>query len=200
MITKKLTLGSLPASKKIYVESKKFSDVKVAMREIALSNKDFFTVYDPSGVYSDQNFLDKINLNKGLPKLRRQWILERGDVEFYEGREVRPEDNSVKVANTSPSAPSFDLSDFKYPNSSQVGNLENGIKLESSDDPNTITDWYQEKIRSLGFKSKSFVKTNTNGNILNKLVAASANKEVRVEIEKSAEVSKVSIAVTLIAT
>ncbi|OFW80540.1 MAG: phosphomethylpyrimidine synthase ThiC [Alphaproteobacteria bacterium RIFCSPLOWO2_01_FULL_40_26] len=113
MITKKLTLGSLPASKKIYVESKKFSDVKVAMREIALSNKDFFTVYDPSGVYSDQNFLDKINLNKGLPKLRRQWILERGDVEFYEGREVRPEDNSVKVANTSPSAPSFDLSDFK---------------------------------------------------------------------------------------
>src|SRR3989344_3098432 len=113
MITKKLTLGSLPASKKIYVESKKFSDVKVAMREIALSNKDFFTVYYPSGVYSDQNFLDKINLNKGLPKLRRQWILERGDVEFYEGREVRPEDNSVKVANPSPSAPSFDLSDFK---------------------------------------------------------------------------------------
>ncbi|OGE29654.1 hypothetical protein A2867_02250 [Candidatus Daviesbacteria bacterium RIFCSPHIGHO2_01_FULL_40_11] len=105
-----------------------------------------------------------------------------------------------EVKETASTPQTFNLSDFKYPNSSQVGNLENGIKLESSDDPNTITDWYQEKIRSLGFKSKSFVKTNTNGNILNKLVAASANKEVRVEIEKSAEVSKVSIAVTLIAT
>lgn len=89
-----------------------------------------------------------------------------------------------------------DLSNFKYPNSSQVGSLENGIKLESSDDPKVITDWYEEKIRSLGFKSKSFVKTNTNGQVLNKLVAASAEKEVRVEIAKSAGSTKVLITVT----
>jgi len=116
MISKKLTLGPLPASKKIYVQSENFSDVKVAMREIALSetsdNKSF-VVYDPSGVYSDQNFLDKINLNKGLPKLRQQWIIERGDVEFYEGRKVKPEDNGVTAAGAKPSAPEFDLSEFK---------------------------------------------------------------------------------------
>jgi phosphomethylpyrimidine synthase len=103
-ITKKLTLGPLPASKKIYVPSKKFPDVKVAMREIALSEKSdsstnsgqekrSFTVYDPSGVFTDQNYLDKIDLNKGLPKLRKQWIIERGDVEEYQGRVVKPEDN-----------------------------------------------------------------------------------------------------------
>ena len=115
-ITKKLTLGPLPASKKIYVQSDRFSDVKVAMREIALSEKSenkSFVVYDPSGVYSDQNFMDKIDLNKGLPKLRQQWILDRGDVEEYQGRIVKPEDNGVTAAGAKPSAPEFDLSSFK---------------------------------------------------------------------------------------
>lgn len=101
-----------------------------------------------------------------------------------------------EVKDNSSTSQAFNLSDFKYPNSSSVGSVENGIKLESSDDPKAVTDWYEEKIRSLGFKSKSFVKTATNGNILNKLVAASASKEVRVEIEKSAGSSKVSIIVT----
>lgn len=115
-ITKKLTLGPLPASKKIYVQSDRFSDVKVAMREIALSEKSenkSFVVYDPSGVYSDQNFMDKIDLNKGLPKLRQQWILDRGDVEEYQGRIVKPEDNGVTAVGAKPSAPEFDLSGFK---------------------------------------------------------------------------------------
>ncbi len=112
-LTNKITLGPLPASKKIYVQSEKFSDVKVAMREITLTNNTTFTVYDPSGVYSDQNFLDKIDLNKGLPKLRQQWIKERGDVEEYQGRIVKPEDNGVTAPGAKPSAPEFDLSEFK---------------------------------------------------------------------------------------
>ena len=116
MISKKLTLGPLPASKKIHISSKKFPDVKVAMREIALSEKSEaknFTFYDPSGLYTDQDFLSKIDLNKGLPKLRQQWIRERGDVEEYVGREVKMEDNGVTVAGAKPSAPEFDLSNFK---------------------------------------------------------------------------------------
>jgi phosphomethylpyrimidine synthase len=115
-ITKKLTLGTLPASRKIYVPSPNFTDVKVAMREIKLSEKSenkSFVVYDPSGVYSDQDFIDKIDLNKGLPKLRQQWVVERGDVEEYQGRIVKPEDNGVTAASSKPSAPEFDLSDFK---------------------------------------------------------------------------------------
>ncbi len=112
-LTDKITLGPLPASKKIYVQSEKFSDVKVAMREIALTNKTSFPVYDPSGVYSDQDFLDKIDLNKGLPKLRQDWVRERGDVEEYTGREVKPEDNGITSAGAKASAPEFDLSEFK---------------------------------------------------------------------------------------
>lgn len=116
MISKKLTLGPLPASKKIHISSEKFSDVKVAMRQITLSEKSEtknFTVYDPSGVYTDQDFLDKIDLNKGLPKLREAWIKERGDVEEHMGREVKPEDNGITASGAKPSAPEFDLSNFK---------------------------------------------------------------------------------------
>jgi len=113
-ITKNLTLGSLPASKKIYHQSSRFSDVKVAMRKINLSasseNKSF-TVYDSSGAYTDHNFLEKIDINKGLPKLRENWILEREDVEYYQGRKVKPEDNGVNL--NIKNVPQFDLTNFK---------------------------------------------------------------------------------------
>jgi len=114
-ITKNLTLGPLPASSKIYVESKKFADVKVAMRQIELSktsdNKNF-VVYDTSGPFTDILQLDKIDLNKGLPNLRKNWILERDDVEEYQGRQVKPEDNGANISNKA-TAPQFDLTNFK---------------------------------------------------------------------------------------
>ena len=33
------------------------------------------------------------HVEEGLPALRRDWILKRGDVEEYEGRDVKPQDN-----------------------------------------------------------------------------------------------------------
>jgi phosphomethylpyrimidine synthase len=115
MLSNKITLGAFPASQKIYVPSKKFADVAVAMRQINLSKtsstKDF-KVYDTSGVYTDQNYLDKIDLNKGLPKIRQQWILDRDDVEPYEGRNIRPEDNGKTLAKNK-IVPEFDLSNNK---------------------------------------------------------------------------------------
>ncbi len=95
--TKKLTLQPLPASQKIYVESDRYSDVRVAMRQVSLSEPSElknFPLYDTSGIYGDQDYLDKIDLTKGLPKPRANWIRERGDVEEYHGREIKKEDNS----------------------------------------------------------------------------------------------------------
>ncbi|MBL6664357.1 MAG: phosphomethylpyrimidine synthase ThiC [Rickettsiales bacterium] len=114
-ISNKITLGPLPASKKIYIQSNRFGDVKVAMRQIKLSETSDlkeFSVYDPSGPYTDQNYLNNIDVNKGLPKLRENWINERGDVEEYQGRIVKPEDNGILIGKTKPSAPEFDLSHF----------------------------------------------------------------------------------------
>lgn len=115
-ITKKLTLGPFPASKKVFVQSERFDDVKVAMREVQLSENSenkTFTLYDASGPFTDPDYMDKVDLNKGLPKLREKWILERGDVEEYEGRKVKLIDNGVMIEGAKPSAPEFDLSNFK---------------------------------------------------------------------------------------
>ena len=77
-----------PNSQKVYVEGKQHS-IKVGMREVILSDTKLsngsieknqpITVYDTSGPFTDPKF--SIDLNKGLPKLREQWILDRNDVE-----------------------------------------------------------------------------------------------------------------------
>ncbi|KIC13627.1 phosphomethylpyrimidine synthase ThiC [Leisingera sp. ANG-Vp] len=90
----KITTGGLPASRKIYVEGERFPDIRVPMREISVhptAGEEPLPVYDSSGPYTDPNVLTDIR--QGLPALRRQWILDRGDVEEYDGRNVKPEDN-----------------------------------------------------------------------------------------------------------
>lgn len=94
--------SSLPGSKKVYVEGTR-EGMKVPMREIAQSDTNgvpnpAIRVYDTSGPYTDPNY--KVELEKGLQAPRRSWIVERGDVEEYEGREVKPEDDGVKAAST----------------------------------------------------------------------------------------------------
>jgi phosphomethylpyrimidine synthase len=97
MNKKDIDIKSFPGSKKIFVDSEIFPDVKVAMRQVQLaknSDTKHFNIYDSSGQYTDSNA--QIDLDRGLPKVRQKWIEERGDVEFYEGREVKPEDNGLK--------------------------------------------------------------------------------------------------------
>ncbi|MEP6947082.1 MAG: phosphomethylpyrimidine synthase ThiC, partial [Acidobacteriota bacterium] len=107
----------LPASRKTYVETVSVTNtharngstqadastiiLRVPFREIALSqSKDFdgalqdnlpVRVYDTSGVWTDPKA--KCDVREGLPALRRDWIVGRGDVEEYEGREILPQDN-----------------------------------------------------------------------------------------------------------
>ncbi|HCR86301.1 MAG TPA: phosphomethylpyrimidine synthase ThiC [Alphaproteobacteria bacterium] len=92
-----ITSKPFPSSHKIYIAGKIHPEIKVAMREISLAPKALevpIKVYDTSGIYTDENA--KFDIRKGLPKLRRDWILKRGDVEEYQGREVRPEDNGQR--------------------------------------------------------------------------------------------------------
>jgi phosphomethylpyrimidine synthase len=48
-------------------------------------------VYDTSGVWGDPS--SHGDVREGLSALRREWIVGRGDVEEYTGREIKPEDN-----------------------------------------------------------------------------------------------------------
>lgn len=85
---KTLTRDPFPASNKIYVPGKIFPEIRVAMREIQIEDptmksidgeKSALAVYDTSGPYTDPHI--SLDVKKGLPQLRRQWILDRGDVE-----------------------------------------------------------------------------------------------------------------------
>ena len=83
---------TFPNSEKVYLHGKQNPDVKVGMRKVTLTptvdivngekkvtpNAPVY-IYDTSGPYGDANM--QIDLKKGLPRLREQWITNRGDVE-----------------------------------------------------------------------------------------------------------------------
>jgi phosphomethylpyrimidine synthase len=89
-----VTTGPLPASRKIYAVPPAAPELRVPLREIALSpaaGEPALPVYDTSGPYSDPEV--KIDVSSGLEPVRASWIHGRGGVEAYEGRAIKPEDN-----------------------------------------------------------------------------------------------------------
>ncbi|HEX7997348.1 MAG TPA: phosphomethylpyrimidine synthase ThiC [Pyrinomonadaceae bacterium] len=95
----------LPNSRKVYVAGQR-TNVRVPFREIeqaatknfsgALEQNMPVLVYDTSGPWSEPS--TRCDVREGLPALRREWITERGDVEEYTGRVVKPEDNGYLTA------------------------------------------------------------------------------------------------------
>ncbi|HBV13782.1 phosphomethylpyrimidine synthase ThiC [Chryseobacterium carnipullorum] len=87
-----ITCSPFPNARKIYVEGK-IHPISVAMREIHLSPTRLtngtmeenapVTIYDTSGPYTDENA--SIDIMKGLPRIREQWILDRKDVDILNG-------------------------------------------------------------------------------------------------------------------
>src|SRR5882724_9899727 len=90
----------LPNSRRIYIDGKQ-AGVRVPFREISQNQTRSFNnilednppvrVYDTSGPWGDPSINGDVR--EGLPSLRRHWILARGDVEEYEGRELQPIDD-----------------------------------------------------------------------------------------------------------
>ena len=79
------------ASKKIYIKGSR-DDIRVPMREVECTptitdngeeHNPEITVYDTSGPYTDPEV--SIDLLKGLPDVRINWILERDDTEQLDG-------------------------------------------------------------------------------------------------------------------
>jgi phosphomethylpyrimidine synthase len=92
--TARMTTGPITGSAKIYDAPAGAPDVRVPFREIKLSDaakEPPLRVYDSSGPYTDSNA--RIDVEYGLPRHRTAWVLERGGVEAYTGREIKPEDN-----------------------------------------------------------------------------------------------------------
>ncbi|MCM2474313.1 phosphomethylpyrimidine synthase ThiC [Rhizobium sp. CG5] len=95
-----ITTGPLPASSKVYRPGMLHPDIRVPMREIALhptSGEPPVAVYDSSGPYTET--AETIGIERGLPRLRENWLANRDDVEAYDGRHVRPEDNGFATGD-----------------------------------------------------------------------------------------------------
>src|SRR3712207_2257641 len=91
--------AQFPGSRRVYVEGP--GGARVPFREVTLhptrlpdgrvEQNEPVRVYDTSGPWGDPDA--RCDVRDGLPALRREWILARGDVEEYEGREVLPQDD-----------------------------------------------------------------------------------------------------------
>ncbi len=86
--------SSFPASNKVYREGSQPS-IRVPFRQVTLvpttgrfGQEDNLplSVYDTSGPYSDSAAM--LDLRRGLPALRRDWIMARGGVEEYGGHPI----------------------------------------------------------------------------------------------------------------
>ena len=106
MIAKRESVGPqsgdpLPNSSRVYVDGRIYPEVRVPFREIQISPTKLpgggeevnapVRVYDCSGPWGDPVFSGTVE--EGLPAMRREWILKRGDVEEYEGRRTMSRDD-----------------------------------------------------------------------------------------------------------
>ncbi len=92
---------NFPKSRRTYVAGVLHPDIRVPFREISLAPTKTMSgeievnepvrVCDTSGPWGDAGFDGDVE--QGLPPLRRDWILKRGDVEQVNGRVVKPQDD-----------------------------------------------------------------------------------------------------------
>ncbi len=103
------TKFTYPDSEKVYMQGELFPFLKVGMRKVNLTptvvvenGKKIITenapvyIYDTSGAYSDPN--QKVDLKKGLPRLREPWIQER---EVERLPEISSEYGKMRLTDTS---------------------------------------------------------------------------------------------------
>src|SRR5207244_9245083 len=68
---------AFPASERIYIQGKLHPSVRVPLREVSTKDGARVRVYDTRGPWADPAQTCDVRL--GLPPLRLQWILDRGD-------------------------------------------------------------------------------------------------------------------------
>ena len=125
-----------PNSKKIYETGVLHPDLRVPFREVSLAptrvtnsktgeshmeENEPVRLYDTSGPYTDPEV--SIDVRQGLEPIRLPWILGREDVEAYEGRAVRPEDNGYRTAEQMGGLEHFDRSGRKIYRAKPGGNV-----------------------------------------------------------------------------
>jgi phosphomethylpyrimidine synthase len=140
LVIPKVTTGALPASRKVYSQPEAAPDLRVPLREIALdasSGEPPLPVYDTTGPYTDPAVA--IDVEKGLTRARIEWVKERGGVEQYQGRDIKPVDNGnvtgKHLARNFPNTPkpwrAISTSSFRGATPDLIRGSEPGIQNEA---------------------------------------------------------------------
>jgi phosphomethylpyrimidine synthase len=94
LVSPKVTTGPISGSRKTYTTPDAAPDLRVPLREVPLTEaagEPPVPLYDTSGPYTDPNAT--IDVEKGMPRTRIDWVRARGGVDAYQGRDVKAEDN-----------------------------------------------------------------------------------------------------------
>ncbi len=101
----------------------------------------------------------------------------------------KPKETNVVIEITNTPNTSLPGEIIAYPNAYAISpNI-----YESTDDPNTITDWYKNLIKEKNMNTTSFVTTNTNDNIKNVLAASNGDEKLHIEVTKNSGKDKTVI-------
>lgn len=82
-----------PASRKGYLSGSR-ADLRVPVRDVALSNGEVVSLYDTSGPFTDPAV--SVDVRRGLPDLRSPWIESRADTETHAPRTPRAIDDGER--------------------------------------------------------------------------------------------------------
>ncbi|MEE2703415.1 MAG: phosphomethylpyrimidine synthase ThiC [Myxococcota bacterium] len=100
--------GEFPASRRVYLTGSR-PDIRVPMREVELADSAAdgdsvrnppLRLYDTSGPWGDPDL--KLDVNSGVPTLRRPWVIERDDTEATPRREPPPKQNGQSSTEPEP--------------------------------------------------------------------------------------------------
>jgi phosphomethylpyrimidine synthase len=162
-------------SRKVYVSGKVHPDICVPFQEIKLAATKSMNgevevnepvrVYDTSGPWRDPEFHGDVE--QGLPPLRAKWIRDRGDVEEYRGRVVRPIDDGY--LSEKHAAIAAERSTF-----SGAGAPSRRSPLRASDGHPVTQLWYARQ--GIITPEMEFIAIRENGNANSSPVAAVADR------------------------
>lgn len=134
--------------------------------------------------FGGKNFAENL-VEKSIQK--ESVVVEETKEEKKQEQEVQGVKIENQVSFESSTSPSPQVTpagqaEFVYPGSSQIGEEGSFKVYKSSDSAESITKWYEDQIDKRNLGATSIVRTETNGNILNKLSAASPDFKIEVEI------------------
>ncbi|MBI2074493.1 MAG: hypothetical protein HYT83_01505 [Candidatus Levybacteria bacterium] len=116
------------------------------------------------------------------------------NVRFFSPQEAGPSPSLSPIVSQKQETT---IDKFQYPGSEVLEKDNATLYLESQDDAQKITDWYRQKIKSIGMNA-TFIQTKDDGNILNKLRGANLEKKIEVKIltQNNRSATKINVIIT----